>query len=94
MAILPTKNELKEVSLDALTAYYEMLGEEIVQRKSDARKKQCEEVVQLLNEAFDLAVKYNIGLNVTDVNGEMNVEVRDVDIHNADYNTIILDLFS
>lgn len=93
MAILPTKNELKDVSLEALETYKAFLEEEITVRRQSEKRKQCEEVMKLLNQAFDLAVKYNISLNVTDVDGEMDVEeVRDIDIHNAG-NTIIIDLF-
>ena len=93
MAILPTKNELKEVSLETLTTYYEMLGEEITQRKSETKRRQCEEVMQLLNQAFDLAAKYNITLNVTDTNAEIDIDVNDADIDIADYNTITIDLY-
>lgn len=93
MAILPTKNELKEVSLETLTTYREMLDEEITQRKCEAKRKNCEEVMQLLNRAFDLATNYNITLNVFDGNAEIDVNINDGEIHSADYSTIIIDLF-
>lgn len=91
MAILPTKNELEEVSLETLTAYYEMLGEEITQRKTDAQKRKREEILQLLNRAFDLATEYNVRINVVDSNVEIDVDITDGEIYGgADYNTIII----
>lgn len=91
MAILPTKNELKEVSLETLTTYYEMLGEEITQRKTDAQKRKREEILQLLNRAFDLATEYNVRINVVDSNVEIDVDITDGEIYGgADYNTIII----
>lgn len=92
MAILPTKNELKEVSLDTLTTYYEMLGEELMQRKSEERKKKCEEVMKLLNQAFDLAVKYNITLNVSDDSADIDIDINDADISNIGDSTITFDV--
>ena len=91
MAILPTKNELKEVSLDTLTTYYEMLGEEIERRKAEGKRKQCEEVMLLLNQAFDLAIKYDIRINVADEN--MEIDVTDGEIYGVSYNTIAIDLY-
>ena len=93
MAILPTKNELKDVSLETLTAYYEMLEKEIAQRKSETKKKQCEEILQLLNRAFDLAKEYDITLNVSDSNAEIDIDINDADISNIGYSTIIIDLY-
>jgi tellurite resistance protein len=94
MAILPTKNELKEVSLDTLTAYYEMLGEEMARRKTEVKRRQREEVIELLNQAFDLATEYNIRINVVDSNAEIDIDVNDGEIYGgADYNTIAIDLY-
>lgn len=93
MAILPTKNELKEVSLDTLTAYYEMLGEELTQRKSEERRKKCEEVILLLERALDLAKEYDITLNVTDDNAEIDIEINDGEITNIGYSNINIDLY-
>lgn len=93
MAILPTKNELKEVSLDTLTTYYEMLEEEIERRKAEGKRKQCEEVMLLLNQAFDLAIKYNIHINVVDDNAEIDIDINDGEIYDVDYNTIAIDLY-
>ena len=93
MAILPTKNELKEVSLEALETYKAFLEEEITERKCSEKRKQCEKVTELLNQAFDLAAKYNITLNVTDTNAEIDIDVNDADIDIADYNTITIDLY-
>lgn len=91
MAILPTKNELKEVSLDTLTTYYEMLGEEMARRKTEAKRKQCEEVMLLLNQAFDLAANYDIRINVVDDNVE--IDVTDGEIYGVSHNTIAIDLY-
>lgn len=93
MAILPTKNELKEVSLETLTAYYEMLEEEITQRKSEVKRKNCEEVIFHLERAFNLAKEYDITLNVSDSNAEIDIDINDGKISNIGYSTIIIDLF-
>lgn len=93
MAVLPTKNELKEVSLEALETYKEFLEEEITERKCFEKRRQCEEVMQLLNEAFDLAQKYDITLNVSDDNAEIDIDINDADISNVGYSTIIIDLY-
>lgn len=91
MAMLPTKNELKEVSLEALTAYYEMLGEEMTRRKTEEKRRQCEEVMLLLKQAFDLAANYNIRINVVDEN--MEIDVTDGEIYGVSHNTIAIDLY-
>ena len=93
MAILPTKNELKELSLDTLTTYYEMLEEEIERRKAEGKRKQCEEVMLLLNQAFDLAAYYDIRINVVDDNAEIDIDINDGEIYDVDYNTIAIDLY-
>lgn len=94
MATLPTKNELKEVSLETLTTYYEMLEEEIKRRKSEVKRRQRDEVIELLNQAFDLATEYNIHINVVDSNAEIDIDVNDGEIYGgADYNTIVIDLY-
>lgn len=100
MAILPTKNELKEVSLEALETYKEFLEEEItVRRYSEKQRysekgKQLEEVIELLNQAFDLAANYNIRINVVDDNAEIDIDVNDGEIYGSiSDNKIIIDLF-
>lgn len=93
MAILPTKNELKEVSLEALETYKAFLEEEITERRCSEKRKQCEEILQLLNRAFDLAKDYDITLNVSDSNAEIDIDINDADISNVGYSTIIIDLY-
>lgn len=93
MAMLPTKNELKEVSLDTLTTYYEMLEEEMARRKTEAKRKQCEEVMLLLNQAFVLAANYDIRINVVDDNVEIDIDINDGEIYDVDYNTIAINLY-
>ena len=92
MAILPTKNELKEVSLDTLTTYYEMLEEEIERRKAEGKRKQCEEVMLLLNQAFDLAQEYNITLTFCNMEAEIEMDINDADISPIGCDTITIDL--
>ncbi len=66
MAILPTKNELKDVSLETLTTYCEMLQEEVNRRKMEEKQKISEEVVKKLEEAFDFAKKHDISVYFED----------------------------
>lgn len=95
MAILPTKNELKEVSLEALETYKAFLEEEITVRRQSEKGKQLGEIIELLNQAFDLAANYNIRINVIDDNAEIDIDVSDGEIYGSiNDNKIIIDLFS
>ena len=47
----------------------------------------------LLNQAFDLAIKYNIHINVIDDNAEIDIDINDGEIYDVDYNTIAIDLY-
>ena len=47
----------------------------------------------LLNQAIDLAIKYNICINVVDDNAEIDIDINDGEIYGVDYNTIAIDLY-
>lgn len=62
MATLPTKNELKEASLEALETYKEFLEEEITVRRRSEKERTAKEIAKALEEIFKLAEKNDINI--------------------------------
>lgn len=62
MAILPTKNELKEVSLEALETYKEFLEEEITVRRRSEKERTAKEIAESLEKIFKLAERNDINI--------------------------------
>ena len=61
MATLPTKNELKEISLEALETYKDFLEEEITVRRRE-KERTAKEIAKTLEEIFKLAEKNDINI--------------------------------